>query len=160
VNGGFETGTVSYRGVAPLPFEKDSAALNIVEHPAKAFLKPFYYGLLDGDHDLGTTNDTLAYIMMFDQDKPIRFAMWNFVRDAAGKADPHRPAWDWQFVIRNPVLGKRYGYRARLVICPFSSRQEILHLYEKWTKTLAAAALRDSHPPPTEMISLISQLLT
>ena len=37
-------------------------------------------------------------------------------------------------------LGKRYGYRARLVICPFSSRQEILHLYEDQVKTLPAAA--------------------
>lgn len=143
VNGGFETGTVSYKGVAPLPYEKDSQTLNIIEHPAKHFLKPFYYGLMDGDHDLTTTNDILAYIMMFDQDTTIRFALWNFVRDAAGKADPHRPAWDWQFVIHNPVLGKQYGYRARLVICPFTRRDEILHRYEKWVKTLPAPASRN-----------------
>ena len=29
VNGGFETGTVSCRGVAPLPYEKQSQSLNI-----------------------------------------------------------------------------------------------------------------------------------
>jgi hypothetical protein len=138
VGGGFETGTVSCQGVKPLPYEKDSQSLNIVEHPSKHFLKPFYYGLIDGDQELGTTNDTLAYIMMFDQDTPIRFAMWNFVKDATGKADPHRPAWDWQFVIHQPVLGQRYGYRARLVIRPFTNRDEILHLYEKWTQSLAA----------------------
>ncbi|HAV61754.1 MAG TPA: hypothetical protein DCY13_05245, partial [Verrucomicrobiales bacterium] len=106
--GGFETGTVSFRGVEPLPYEAESQTLNIVEHPTKRFSKPFYYGLMDGDHDLSTTNDTLAYIMMFDQEAPIRFAMWNFVKDATtGKADPHRPAWDWQFVIHNPVPGTR-----------------------------------------------------
>jgi hypothetical protein len=135
VDGGFETGTVSYQGVAPLPYDRDSQALNIVEHPSKHFLKPFYYGLIDGDHDLATTNDTLAYVMMFDQTTTIRFAMWNFVRDAAGHADPHRPAWDWQFLIQKPVLGRQYRYRARLVICPFVSRENILQIYEEWAKT-------------------------
>ncbi len=95
VTGGFETGTVSYRGVAPLPYETNSQTLNLLEHPTKHFLKPFYCGLLDGDHDLQTTND-LAYIMMFDQTTPIRFALWNFIKDASGQPDPHRPAWDWQ----------------------------------------------------------------
>jgi hypothetical protein len=140
---GFETGTISCQGVAPLPYERDSQALNIVEHPSKHFLKPFYYGLIDGDHDLATTNDTLAYIMMFDQTTTIRFAMWNFVRDAAGHPDPHRPAWDWQFVIQKPVLGRQYRFRARLVIRPFVSREEILHMYEKWAGPLPTRASRN-----------------
>lgn len=133
---GFETGTVSFHGVPPLPFEEGSQTLNIIEHPTKQFLKPFYYGLMDGDHDPGTTDDTLAYIMMFDQDTPIRFAMWNFVKDASGKQDSHRPAWDWQYVIRNPEIGKQYRYRARLLIRPFSSREEILTTYESWAKEM------------------------
>jgi hypothetical protein len=131
----FETGTVAFWGVAPLPFETGSQTLNIVEHPTKHFLKPFYYGLMDGDHDLGTTNDTLAYVMMFDQETPIRFAMWNFVTDAEGQADPHRPAWDWQFVIRDPVPFRKYRYRARLIVCPFSSREDVLSRYETWAAT-------------------------
>lgn len=133
---GFETGTVSFQGVAPLPYEQGSQTLNIIEHPTKHFLKPFYYGLMDGDQDLTTTNDTLAYIMMFDQAAPLRFAMWNFVKDAAGKADPHRPAWDWQFVIHHPEIGKQYRYRARLLIRPFTNRDEIRNLYEAWAKSL------------------------
>lgn len=133
---GFETGTVSFQGVAPLPYERGSQTLNIIEHPTKHFLKPFYYGLVDGDHDLTTTNDTLAYIMMFDQSAPIRFAMWNFVKDTDGKADPHRPAWDWQFVIHHPEIGKQYRYRARLLIRPFTDREEIRNLYEVWAKSL------------------------
>ena len=143
VNGGFETGTVSCQGVAPLPYEKESQTLNIIEHPAKHFLKPFYYGLIDGDHNLATTNDTLAYVMMFDQKSPIRFAMWNFVKESTGQADSHRPAWDWQFVIQNPVLGKQYRFRARLVICPFAGRGEVLQRYEKWAKTLDSPAPRN-----------------
>ncbi len=140
IDGGFETGTVSCQGVKSLPYEKDSQSLNIVEHPSKHFLKPFYYGLIDGDQNLGTTNDTLAYLMMFDQATSIRFAMWNFVKDLTGNADPHRPAWDWQFVIHQPIVGQHYSYRARLVICPFTNRDDILHIYEKWAQTLPSPA--------------------
>ncbi len=139
---GFETGTVSYQGTSPLPYEKGSQTLNIIEHPSKQFLKPFYYGILDGDHDLETKKDPLAYVMMFDQKSTIRFAMWNFVKNAEGKADPHRPAWDWQFVIREPVKGKKYSYRARLVIAPFTSREDVLKLYEAWVKTRRESSSR------------------
>jgi hypothetical protein len=134
---GFETGTVACDGVAPLPYEEGSQTLNIVEHPCKKFLKPLYYGLIDGDHDLNTTDDTLAYLMMFDQAGPMRFAMWNFITDASGAPDTHRPAWDWQFVVHEPVLGRKYEYRARVVIRPFASPEAVLALYDEWVAASA-----------------------
>jgi hypothetical protein len=129
---GFETGTVAHADVAPLPYEPESQALNIIEHPGKRFVHPFYYGLIDGDHDLSTTDDKLAYILMFDQSEAIRFAMWNFIRDTDGNPDPHSPAWDWQYVIRDPQIGKRYGYRMRVVVTPFSSHHDVLARYQAW----------------------------
>lgn len=131
---GFETGTVAYVGMEPLPYEAESQTLNIVEHPKKQFLLPFYYGLLDGDHDLNSTGDRLAYIVMFDQTAPIRFALWNFIKDADGKPDPHSPAWDWQFVIHDPVVGKAYGYRMRVVVEPFTSPEAVLARYRAWAE--------------------------
>jgi hypothetical protein len=131
---GIETGTVAYAGVEPLPCDPDAQALNIVEHPTKRFLEPFYYGLIDGDQDLHTTDDTLAYVMMFDAKEPIRFAEWNFVKNDAGQPDTHRPAWDWQFVIRDPQPGQEYRYRARLVIQPFTNPDEIRALYRDWAR--------------------------
>ena len=53
--------------------------------------------------------------MMFDQVEAIRLALWNFVKDEDGNADPHCPAWDWQFVVREPQVSKWYGYRARML---------------------------------------------
>jgi len=106
VNGEIEVGTVAHVDAGPLPYEKKSRTLNIVEHPTKKFIEPFYYGLVDGDNDLTTEDDTLVYIMMFDQKVPIRFAMWNFESDADGRPDTHSPAWDWQYVIRNPEVGQ------------------------------------------------------
>ena len=133
---GFETGTIRYDGVEPLPYEEDAQTLNIIEHPAKTFLLPFYYGLVDGDGDPDTTDDTMAYVMMFDQHEPIRFAMWNFNRNAAGDPDTHSPAWDWQFVIRDPEPGRRYGYRARVLYTPFTTPDAIKQAYLDWADSL------------------------
>ncbi|MCP4640236.1 MAG: DUF4038 domain-containing protein, partial [bacterium] len=69
---GFETGTVRCDGVEPVAYEDGADTLNLIEHPGKTFLLPFYYGLVDGDGDPATEDDTLAYVMMFDQTEPIR----------------------------------------------------------------------------------------
>lgn len=135
---GFETGTVSAVGVPDLPYEEGAETLNLIENARKKFLYPFYYGLVDGDGRLETTDDTMAYIMMFDQRDPIRFAMWNFYRDEAGHPDAHSPAWDWQFVIRNPVVGRRYGYRARVVYRPFAGQEDVASEYHRWCAQLVA----------------------
>ncbi|MBL7646978.1 MAG: hypothetical protein JNK74_12400 [Candidatus Hydrogenedentes bacterium] len=129
---GFETGTVAAKGVAPLPYEAESKSLNIIEHPAKHFVLPFYFGLIDGDHDLATKDDTLAYILMFNQIEPMRFALWNFIKDESGKPDPHSPAWDWQYVIREPKVGQTYGYKMRVVVTLFTSREDVLARYSAW----------------------------
>jgi hypothetical protein len=136
--GGFETGTVSAVGVPNLPYEEGAETLNIVEDARKKFVYPFYYGLVDGDGQLETTDDTMVYIMMFDQRDSIRFAMWNFYRDEAGQPDAHSPAWDWQFVIRNPVVGQQYGYRARVVYKPFAGREDVAGEYRRWCAQLAS----------------------
>lgn len=129
---GFETGTVSFDTLPDLPHEEGAQTLNLIENPTKKFLKPVYYGLLDGDQDLETDEDTLVYILMFDQSEPIRFSLWNFIRDSEGRPDPHSPAWDWQFVIRNPEVGKTYRYRARLVIEPFDGQESVARRYSEW----------------------------
>jgi len=133
---GFETGTVSFKGVPDLKYEEAAKTLNVLENPTKKFILPFYYGLVDGDGDASTTDDTMAYVMMFDQTEPIRFALWNFIKNSEGEADTHSPAWDWQYVIRNPEVGKTYGYRARVLYIPFTSREDIKAEYEKWAGSL------------------------
>ena len=136
VDGGFETGTVSACGAATLPFQEGAQTLNLFENSAKHFKVPFFYGLIDGDHDLGTTDDTLAHIVMFDQCESIRFALWNFMTDATGKPDTHSPAWDWQFVIRAPRIGECYRYRARILITPYKGPDAVQDAYLQWSRQL------------------------
>lgn len=121
--GGFETGTVAAAGAPDLPRQEGAALLNVVEAPHKRFVHPVYYGLLDGG---------LAYAMMFDQTEAIRMAMWNFVEDEAGRPDPTCPAWDWQFVVREPQLHHWYGYRARLEVGLFAGADAVLERYRAW----------------------------
>ena len=63
----FEVGTVAHADVSDLPSESGAQTLNLIEHPEKKFITPFYYGLLDGDHDLQTTDDKLLYLVLFDE---------------------------------------------------------------------------------------------
>ena len=135
-DGRFETGTVAHASVDPLPYEEGAETLNIVEDPRKRFLLPFYYGLADGDGDLSSADDRMAYVMMFDRGAPMRFALWNFIRDESGRPDPHSPAWDWQYVIRAPEIGRIYRYRARLLYRPFVDREAVRRAYEEWAAEL------------------------
>ena len=134
LDGGFEKGTVAACGAPVLPFQEGAQTVNLFETPSKRFRLPFFYGLLDGDHDPATTDDTLAYIVMFDQCENIRFALWNFMIDTAGKPDTHSPAWDWQFVIRAPKAGETYRYRARVLIMPFRGPEAVCEEYLRWSQ--------------------------
>ncbi len=131
-----ELGTVSCAGIDPLPFEQGAQALNVNENPQKKFIAPFYYGVIDADRSSETDQDRLLYLMLFDQTDSIRFAMWNFFRNQQEEPDTHSPAWDWQYVIRDPIIGQRYGYRARLVVKPFSDREQVLKEYQRWAMDL------------------------
>lgn len=132
----FEVGTVSNAEVEDLPYEGGAETLNLIENSEKKFITPFYYGLIDGDHDLKTTDDRLLYLVLFDQTESIRFAMWNFIKNNAGNPDSHSPAWDWQYVIRNPEVGMSYGYKARVVVKPFKGIEQIWREYQTWSEDL------------------------
>ncbi|MDP6598758.1 MAG: hypothetical protein QGI86_23220 [Candidatus Poribacteria bacterium] len=145
----FEVGTVSYVAVPNLPYEEEAQTLNLIEHPRKKFITPFYYGLIDGDHDLETISDKLLYLVLFDQTNPIRFAMWNFFTDETGDPASHSPAWDWQYVIRDPEVGQSYGYRARVVVKPFKGAEQIWEEYRRWSEDLGVGL---PEPPVTDIL--------
>lgn len=126
-----ENSIVPYMGMPALKRESVSSALNIDSVNRCAFLLPFFYGLVDGDGDLATTNDDMLYMMMFDQAAPIRFIMWDFSKNE------HRPVWDWQYVIHHPKPFQSYQYRARLVYKPFLSVEDAVQEYVSWLKGLA-----------------------
>ncbi len=132
----FEFGTVSNAMVEDLPYERGAETLNLIENSEKKFITPFYYGLIDGDHDLKTTDDRLLYLVLFVQTESIRFAMWNFIKNKMGDSDQHSPAWDWQYVIRNPKVGMSYGYKARMVVKSFKGIEQVWRECQTWGEDL------------------------
>ena len=148
----FESGAIAHYGAPALSYEPGSN-MNAPVHAEKRFLLPFYYGLVDGDGDHATQDDTMLYLMMFDQRDAIRLAMWNFTKDASGQVNPHSPAWDWHYVIRKPAIGQRYGYRARLVYKPFVSAEDAREEYVRWAKAIGVAAGPTQTAPPNETTS-------
>lgn len=86
------------------------------------FDRPFFYGYWD----------ELVWIVMFDRTAGIRFTHsptgggWDTARRTAN------PAWDFQFVVRNPEVTKEYGFHIRTVLRPRCSREEILEEVGRW----------------------------
>jgi hypothetical protein len=80
------------------------------------FAKFFYFGKFK--------NMVLAYF--FKSDQIIRFSQ----SPTGGGAT--NPAWDFQMLIPDPVVGKIYGFKARLVYKPFISAEDIEKEFDHW----------------------------
>jgi hypothetical protein len=85
------------------------------------FDEPFFYGHFDD----------LVWIVMSDRAEGIRFTH----SPSGGGADAERrttnPAWDLQFLIPDPEVGKDYGFKVRSALRPRCSREEILAEFKK-----------------------------
>ena len=84
------------------------------------FIEPFYFGRFHN----------MVLVFMFDTDQVIRFSQ---SPTGGGQGNP---AWDFQFLIPNPVVEKIYSYRARLVYKPFINREDVVEEYDTWKEGL------------------------
>lgn len=133
-----DQGIIPLIGSKDLPFDPWSPSFPTHnfsdDYEGREFRVPLYYGLVDGDGNFSTTGDTMCFLMMFDQWVPIRFALFNF------SGNTHRPAWDWQYIVRNPQIGKTYSYRARFAYFPWrgegQGRIDVLKEFYKWRISL------------------------
>jgi hypothetical protein len=73
----------------------------------------------------------MVLIMMFDKghapEDEIRFALYKFKLP-----QKLRPAWDFQYVVRNVQPDRPYGFATRLVWKKFVSPEDCLNEYEAW----------------------------
>ena len=81
------------------------------------FSKPFYFGNFH--------NMVFAYL--FKSDQIIRFS-----QSPTGGGETN-PAWDFQYLIDSPEVGKIYSFKSRIVYKPFISAEDIEAEYEKWS---------------------------
>lgn len=96
--------------------------LNTWSYDYPRFTKPFYYG---------KAASGMTLIMMFNKlysvDDEVRFSLFKFKIPKVP-----RPAWDFQYVIRNIQQSREYGFRARLAWKKFVSPEDCLNEYETW----------------------------
>jgi len=83
---------------------------------------PLCYGLFEN----------LTWIMMFDRTEGIRLSH----SPSGGGVTPERqttnPAWDFQFILPEYAVNQEYSFRARAVLRPRCSRDEVLAEYQWW----------------------------
>ena len=100
--------------------------LNSWSYDYPRFTQPFYYGK--------AAKDMVLILMFGDADSPseeIRFSLFKFKLK-----DFPRPAWDFQYVLRNPKASETHGFRGRLVWKRFVSAEDCLETFEQWKRSL------------------------
>lgn len=83
---------------------------------------PFFYGHFDD----------LVWLVMFDRSEGIRFTHSPSGGGANAERRTTNPAWDFQFLIPSPEVGREYGFKVRTVLRPRCSREEVLAEYLEW----------------------------
>jgi len=117
-------GTYRSASASDLAYDPDhNFKLNSWSYDNPRFTKPFYYGL---------STKGMAFILMFNkmftETDEVRFSLFKFKLPRFP-----RPAWDFQYVIRNIQADKEYGFKARLVWKRFVSPEDCLEEYRAWS---------------------------
>ncbi|MBI4626712.1 MAG: twin-arginine translocation signal domain-containing protein [Verrucomicrobia bacterium] len=89
------------------------------------FDQPFFYGHFDD----------LMWLVMFDRTEGIRLTHSPSGGGVNAELQTTNPAWDFQFLVPKPEVGKEYGFRVRSVLRPRCSREEVLAEFRKWQET-------------------------
>lgn len=117
----YDRSTVCPAGVEPeLPHELSRPALAYSYAPL-AFTRPFFYG----------RRRNMVFALMFDQSDNVRFT-----HSPTGGGGVN-PAWDFQWVLRRPVVDREYHLRARALYKPWVSADDVLREYESWDPLLS-----------------------
>ena len=86
------------------------------------FDEPFFYGHFD----------ELVWIVLFDRSEGIRFTHSPSGGGANAERRTTNPAWDFQFLIPDPEVGREYRFKVRTVLRPRCSREEVLAEFVEW----------------------------
>ena len=119
-------GTYRHFQAKALEYDDDhNFKLNVWSYEWPRFTKPFYFG---------RAGRGMTMMLMFNKTHSdwdeMRFSLFKFkVKDEVRK-----PAWDFQYVIRNVQEGHEYGFDGRMVWKQFVSADDCLGEYTAWAE--------------------------
>jgi len=117
-----ESSVLHFDDTTKLSFKPGNRNALFMNYSPMRFVTPFYYGYFED----------LVYIIMFDRFEGIRFTHSPSGGGFNQTFHTTHPAWDYQFIIPEYEVSKKYGFKARAVFRPRCSRKEILDEYQMW----------------------------
>lgn len=114
-------------------YEADGRAALFRNFSPLRFDQPFFYGIFAD----------LIWLVMFDRTKGIRLTHSPSGGGGDAKRRTTNPAWDFQFMVRGPEVGRMYGFSVRTVLRPRCGRDELLDLVRGWQSERGARADAD-----------------
>ena len=78
----------------------------------------------------------MLYLQMFDQPEATRLSMSPWGGGKNGLKRIFSPAWDFQYVLDDPVPEREYLFRSRVIYEQYTTRDEIDFLYSEWLRDI------------------------
>ncbi|MEY4567885.1 MAG: hypothetical protein RLY14_2855 [Planctomycetota bacterium] len=107
-----------------LVFAEDGRDALFKEMSRLRFDAPFFYGHFE----------KLIWLVMFDRTDGLRLTHSPSGGGGNDLQKTSNPAWDFQFVVQKPTVGREYGFNVRTVLRPRCTREEIVDEFEVWKK--------------------------
>jgi hypothetical protein len=86
------------------------------------FDQPFFYGHFDD----------LMWLVMFDRSEGIRLTHSPSGGGGNAELKSTNPAWDFQFLVKQPEVMKEYSFRVRTAVLRRCSRSEVMAEFARW----------------------------
>jgi hypothetical protein len=103
--------TIARDDAREFPHDADFPLSLVFSRSRYFYAEPWYYGISHG----------LAYVQMFRPQDQVRLSQ----SPSGGSAVPKNPAWDFQFLIPNYEVGKRYQMVMRAAYIPYESPEQV-----------------------------------
>ena len=78
----------------------------------------------------------MLYLQMFDQPEATRLCMSPLGGGIDKSRGVYSPAWDFQYVLQEPIPGPEVQFRSRVIYKPYTAREEIDDLYSEWLRDI------------------------
>jgi hypothetical protein len=79
---------------------------------------------------------SMLFLQMFDQRGPLRLCMSPSGGGANETKKVYNPAWDFQYILEDVMVGVEYRLRSRVIYKPYKDLGEIDRLYAEWTQEI------------------------